>query len=196
MDWWTWSLWSLRRKKEPLLAFRENELSIELKCELMIDDCAKILVWGDLFRYVLVNGEWGYSGVSVVEVNSHLLGTKFIIHSEPQATFSTASASGVCICLALIQGHRFINLAAECLPWHTVLGESRLLCCGDPGQLPWGGSRKHSPRPALLLPSARPTNKTPSTVLHLACGRSGWWSTHNRVGCRVEAPANVMQISK
>lgn len=116
------------------------------------------------------------------------------VPSEAQATLSIASAFGVCICLALIQGHRFINLAAECPSWHTVLGESRLLCWGDPGQLPWGGRRKQPPprppRPALPLSSARP-NKTPTAVLHLGCGRSHW-SARCQVSCWVEATANVV----
>lgn len=60
--------------------------------------------------------------------------------------FSIANASGA------IQGHRFINLAAKCLPWHRVLGESGLLGWPWAAPLRWEPQTSPAPSCGCLLP--------------------------------------------
>lgn len=46
-------------------------LNIELKCEFMVDDCAKKLVCVDLFDCFIVDTEWRCGGVTAVEVDGN-----------------------------------------------------------------------------------------------------------------------------
>lgn len=76
--------------------------------------------------------------------------------------FSIANASGT------IQGHRFINLAAKCLPWHRVLGESGLLGWPWAAPLRWEPQTSPAPSCGCLLPDLikhPPNPPPPSSIL-------------------------------
>lgn len=45
---------------------KRGAVDILRRCEFMARDCVEIIVCGDLFYYLIADGQWGCGGVTVV----------------------------------------------------------------------------------------------------------------------------------